>query len=89
VSTVHRTVALLLEQRVAHVLPWPGEAQFGLNDSPHVHAICEECGAHVELPADDLGSAVAAQRSSDLDLGPAGLALFGRCAGCRSRGPSD
>ena len=82
-STVYRTVAFLVEMGVAHLLPWPGEALYGLNDSPHVHAICEDCGEHAELPAGDLGQAVAeARRRSDLELGPAGMALVGRCRAC-------
>ncbi|GLZ01584.1 transcriptional repressor [Actinoplanes sp. NBRC 103695] len=83
VSTVHRTVNFLVERGVAHVLPWPGEALFGLNESPHVHAICEGCGRHFELPASDLGKAVAeARRHSGLELGATGMALIGRCQDC-------
>ncbi|MFY1692863.1 Fur family transcriptional regulator [Plantactinospora sp. WMMB782] len=83
VSTVHRTVAALTELGVVHPLPWPGEALYGLNERPHVHAVCDRCGSHSEIQAAALASAVAeAQRCSDLDLGGTGLALFGRCPRC-------
>ncbi|GAA2584498.1 transcriptional repressor [Dactylosporangium fulvum] len=86
VSTVHRTIAFLVELGVVHALQWPGEALYGLNEHPHIHAVCEDCGSHTEIRADTLAAAVAeARRGSDLDLGPDGLALFGRCADCAAR----
>ncbi len=68
---------------MAHVLPWPGEARYGLTDSPHHHAVCDRCGAVREIPAATLSGAVAAaERSSAFRLGEAGMALFGRCPQC-------
>lgn len=86
VSTVHRTIAFLTDLSIAHVLPRPGEALYGLNEHPHIHAVCEDCGDHTEIHADTLTAAVAeAQRGSTLELGPTGLALFGRCSACATQ----
>jgi Fur family ferric uptake transcriptional regulator len=86
-STVHRTVAFLVDKGVAHVLPYPGEARYGLAGSPHHHAVCESCGVIVEIPAKLLSRVVAAaERSSSFRLADAGLALFGRCPECKSAG---
>ncbi|MFY1636487.1 Fur family transcriptional regulator [Solwaraspora sp. WMMB335] len=83
ISTVHRTVSFLVEHGVAHVLQWPGEVLYGLNESPHVHAVCEQCGRHSELPAGRLAAVLAEARSrSGLDIGSTGIALFGRCPTC-------
>ena len=88
ISTVHRTVAFLVEHYVAHVLPWPGEALYGLNDQPHHHAVCAECGTIAEIPATALATAVAAaEQSSAFQINDAGLTLTGRCATCRGRTP--
>ncbi|WP_173160453.1 Fur family transcriptional regulator [Phytohabitans suffuscus] len=85
-STVHRTIAFLVEHGVAHPLPLPGEGRYGLNDAPHHHAVCDTCGAVSEIAAQTLAAAVtAAERSSDFTLGDSGLALFGRCPACRGR----
>jgi Fe2+ or Zn2+ uptake regulation protein len=85
ISTVHRTVAFLVDNGVAHLLPWPGEALYGLIDRPHHHAVCNTCGTVSEIPAPELSQAVAvAENSSDFQLGDAGLALFGRCPTCRA-----
>jgi hypothetical protein len=84
-STVHRTVATLVEYGAVHPLAWPGEARYGLSTQPHVHAVCEVCGSMSEIPAARLAPAVAeAGRASGLDLPEDGLALFGRCSSCRS-----
>ncbi|BCB77177.1 transcriptional repressor [Phytohabitans flavus] len=83
-STVHRTVTFLVEHGVAHVLPWPGEGRYGLNDHPHHHAVCDTCGSISEIDAETLSTAVsAAEESSGFTLGDAGVALFGRCPACR------
>jgi Fe2+ or Zn2+ uptake regulation protein len=83
-STVHRTVATLVEYGAVHPLAWPGEARYGLSTQPHVHAVCEVCGSMSEIPAARLAPAVAeAGRASGLDLPADGLALFGRCPSCR------
>ncbi|MGH3664055.1 MAG: Fur family transcriptional regulator [Micromonosporaceae bacterium] len=84
ISTVHRTVGYLVSQGVAHVLPWPGEALYGLNERPHVHAVCRGCGDLSEIAAADLAGVVGeAKKASALDLDVTGLALFGRCPSCR------
>jgi Fur family transcriptional regulator, ferric uptake regulator len=84
ISTVHRTVAFLVDKGVAHVLPYPGEARYGLAGHPHHHAVCESCGRVVEIPAGRLARVVAAaERSSSFSLANSGLALFGRCPDCR------
>jgi Fur family ferric uptake transcriptional regulator len=83
-STVHRTVATLVEYGAVHPLAWPGEARYGLSTQPHVHAVCEVCGSMSEIPAARLAPAVAeAGWASGLDLPADGLALFGRCPSCR------
>jgi Fur family transcriptional regulator, ferric uptake regulator len=86
ISTVHRTVAFLVDNGVAHVLPRPGEALYGLADEPHHHAVCDVCGAVSEIPAPAMSKAVAAaEDSSDFQIRDAGLAVFGRCPACRRR----
>jgi Fur family transcriptional regulator, ferric uptake regulator len=86
ISTVHRTVAFLVDNGAAHVLPWPGEALYGLIDTPHHHAVCDTCGTVSEIPAPALSAAVAsAEDSSDFQLGDSGLTLFGRCPACRAK----
>jgi Fe2+ or Zn2+ uptake regulation protein len=78
-------VAFLVDKGVAHVLPYPGEARYGLADSPHHHAVCHACGAVVEIPARALSRVVAAaERSSSFQLADSGQALFGRCPDCRA-----
>ncbi|WP_051798471.1 Fur family transcriptional regulator [Catenuloplanes japonicus] len=82
-TTVYRTTSFLVGQGIAHLLEWPGEAMYGLNDHPHVHAVCDRCGAHSEIPAARLDGVLAeARRCGDLGLQPAGMALFGRCHDC-------
>ncbi|MEV0131763.1 transcriptional repressor [Dactylosporangium sp. NPDC050688] len=91
-STVHRTIAFLVGLGVAHVLQRPGEALYGLNERPHIHAVCETCGTHTEIPTDALAPAMTAaqkavQHEVDFEVGTAGLALFGRCRKCAAQHP--
>ncbi|MET7426972.1 transcriptional repressor [Dactylosporangium sp. NPDC005555] len=87
-STVHRTIAFLVGLGVAHVLQRPGEALYGLNERPHIHAVCETCGMHAEIPADTVAPAVtAAQGAVDFEVSTAGMALFGRCQACVAQQP--
>lgn len=82
-STVHRTVAFLVEQHVAHVLAWPGEARYGLNERPHIHAVCSGCGQDYEIEAADLSGAVRqARKASPIELDDTSLTLVGRCGTC-------
>lgn len=83
-STVHRTVAYLVGQQVAHVLAWPGEARYGLNERPHVHAVCAGCEQVYEIDAETLSDAVRqARKASPITLHDTSWTLVGRCAVCR------
>lgn len=84
VSTVHRTVAFLVEHGVAHVLFRSGEGLYGLVDEPHHHAVCERCGALDELPAESLADvAVATEQLGRLRITGGTLTVTGLCAACR------
>jgi Fur family transcriptional regulator, ferric uptake regulator len=83
ISTVHRTIAYLVEHNIAHVLAWPGEARYGLNERPHIHAVCTGCGQIYEIAATELTGAIQqARKASPIHLDDTSLTLTGRCATC-------
>ena len=85
-STVYRTLdALERLGVVTHVHLGHGRAVYHLTDRMHQHAVCEACGAVVELPDDVLGEVQARlRRETGFEIDPHHFALVGRCAHCAS-----
>jgi Fur family ferric uptake transcriptional regulator len=84
-STVYRTLELLValgilnEVRVGH-----GPSSYHFTANTHHHAVCERCGAEVELPADLFDPVV--RHLSDaygFAADPSHLTINGLCATCR------
>ncbi|HEX4904268.1 MAG TPA: Fur family transcriptional regulator [Acidimicrobiales bacterium] len=85
-STVYRTLdALERIGVVTHVHLGHGRAVYHLTDRLHQHAVCEDCGAVVELPDDVLDDVRARlRRETGFEVDPHHFALVGRCGGCAS-----
>lgn len=89
-STVYRALEVFEEVGVVtHVHLGHGPSTYHLSDELHHHAVCEVCGAVVELP-DDVLDAVAARVRSDFgfEVDARHFALAGRCAACARATPS-
>lgn len=87
-ATIYRTVTTLVEQGVLHALTIEGGVTtYGLAQHPHHHAVCTECGAIIEVPAQRLTSALehAIAGSSFTLSEQAGLTLHGLCPRCQQR----
>jgi Fur family transcriptional regulator, ferric uptake regulator len=85
-ATIYRTVTTLVEQGVLHPLTIEGGVTtYGLAQHPHHHAVCTECGAIIEVPAQRLTSALehAIAGSSFTLSDQAGLTLHGLCPRCQ------
>jgi Fe2+ or Zn2+ uptake regulation protein len=85
-STVYRTLdALERIGVVTHVHLGHGRAVYHLTDRLHHHAVCEDCGAVVELPDDVLDDVRdRLRRDTGFEIDPHHFALVGRCSGCAS-----
>lgn len=85
-STVYRTLdALERLDVVTHVHLGHGRAVYHLTDHLHQHAVCEACGAVVELSDDVLQDVqVRLRRETGFEIDPHHFALVGRCAHCAS-----
>lgn len=87
VATVYRTVTTLVDHGVVHALAVDGGVTtYGLADAPHHHAVCTQCGAIIEVPADRLASAPehAIEASSFTLSEHAGLTLHGLWPDCQA-----
>lgn len=87
-ATVYRTVTTLVDHGVVHALAVDGGlTTYGLAEHPHHHAVCTECGAIIEVPAQRLSIALEhASAASSFTLSEqAGLTLHGLCPGCQPR----
>jgi Fur family ferric uptake transcriptional regulator len=87
VATVYRTVTTLVDLGVLHALAVDGGVTtYGLAEAPHHHAVCTQCGAIIEVPADRLTSALehAIEGSSFTLSERAGLTLHGLCPDCQA-----
>lgn len=85
-ATVYRTVSTLVDLGVLHALSVDERGtSYGLADEPHHHAVCTRCGTMIEVPADQLSTALAqASLGSRFILSErAGLTLHGVCPECR------
>jgi Fur family transcriptional regulator, ferric uptake regulator len=86
-ATVYRTVTILVEHGVLHMLTLDGGiATYGLADRPHHHAVCTACGTIIEVPAQRLSAALehAIEGSSFTLSDRAGLTLHGLCPRCQA-----
>lgn len=86
-ATVYRTVTTLVDQGVLHALTVEGGiSTYGLAKDPHHHAVCTECGAIIEVPAQRLARALknAIEGSSFTLSDQAGLTLHGLCPQCQA-----
>ncbi|PIB79021.1 transcriptional repressor [Mycobacterium celatum] len=85
-ATIYRTVTTLVEQGVLHALTLEtGVTTYGLATDPHHHAVCTRCGSIIEVPAQQLTSALEhAMAGSSFSLSErAGLTLHGLCPQCQ------
>jgi len=87
VATVYRTVTTLVEAGVLHALAVEGGVTtYGVAADPHHHAVCTRCGTIIEVPAQQLSSALehAIEGSSFTLSDRAGLTLHGLCPKCQA-----
>jgi Fe2+ or Zn2+ uptake regulation protein len=85
-STVYRILHELEDLEVLrHVHLGHGPSTYHFTEDRHHHAVCDECGAVIELPA-DLYDEVAARVRTDhgFELDVPHFALAGRCRSCSS-----
>ncbi|MFY2859401.1 Fur family transcriptional regulator [Mycobacterium sp. THU-M104] len=90
-ATIYRTVTTLVDQGVLHALTLDsGVTTYGLATAPHHHAVCTRCGSIIEVPADQLSSALEqAMAGSSFALSErAGLTLRGLCPKCQAGEPA-
>ena len=83
-STIYRALEAFEELGVvAHVHLGHGPSTYHLSEELHHHAVCDVCGAVLELPA-DLLAAVGEQlrRDHGFVMDAHHFALAGRCAAC-------
>ena len=85
-ATVYRNLSLFKEQGLIQSLGTvKGVERFDGNTEPHVHFICTQCGAVLDLPEisvpEELNSAVA--RSSGGRVDTCQLSFAGICGECR------
>ena len=85
-STVYRTLDALEDLGVlTHVHLGHGPSSYHLAAAPHHHAVCESCGAVLELPGDVLDDVAAwLEEHHGFALAAQHFALAGTCASCRA-----
>lgn len=85
-GTVHRGLDALTRAGLVHVVDDHGTQRFGLSLPPHLHAICVECGAMVEVSAEGLEPVIARlAEQAGFAVHPDGVVLRGRCQRCARR----
>ena len=77
-STVHRTLATLLDEGIVHATPTRRGLTYGLTHDAHQHALCDNCGRTFSIAAEH------ARYPAGLPTGfqPSALVIHGRCADC-------
>ena len=86
-GTVYRNIHMFLEEgRIASVGVVGGLERFDGNTAPHVHFICQSCGAvldvgSIEVPVELTGQAEAATGG---EVTSCSLSFSGRCPNCKS-----
>ena len=88
-STVYRTLDALQHLGiVTHVHLGHGRAVYHLTDEIHHHAVCERCGAVIQLPPELFRSVSdRLRRDFDFTVDTHHFALVGRCGQCEA--PSE
>lgn len=84
-STVYRTLARLEQIGVIEPLPPARSVTYHLSDEPHVHALCDRCGAlfkHDPELLEPLASVLRDRHGFELDLHR--TAMRGECRECRA-----
>ena len=87
-STIYRTLTSLVEIGVLHALTAADRTTtYGLTRQPHHHAVCANCGAIIEIPAEQLAAAInQVARQSRFELATtSALTLHGTCPDCLPR----
>ncbi len=85
-SGIHRATGTLTERGLLHTLPTAGPVAYGLAVPRHHHAICTRCATIIEIPVNQLATAVAEAarplQPFGFQPGPDGLAVHGQCERC-------
>jgi Fe2+ or Zn2+ uptake regulation protein len=84
-STIYRTLDFL-EQigMIVQVRVGDEPASYHFADQPHHHAICDRCGATIELPSTVFAPIVRRlSREHGFEARPHHIAIGGRCSECR------
>jgi Fur family ferric uptake transcriptional regulator len=84
-STIYRLLQRLDELGVIeHVHSGTGPTFYHLREHGHVHLVCNQCGAVIDVPDSVfVGLSRDVQRAYDFTIEPHHAALLGRCARCR------
>ncbi|MDG4833959.1 transcriptional repressor [Solwaraspora sp. WMMD1047] len=86
-STVHRTLGVLVRAELVHVVPMRGRLSYGMADHPHHHAVCGSCGTTRQLPTELVAAVLRRVNTNDFSVGPdgrdGGVVVYGRCGGCQ------
>ena len=86
-TTVYRTLTTMVEVGILHALTVGDRVTtYGLAEQPHHHAVCTQCEAVIEVPAEYLAEALDhARDGSRFELpATAGLTLHGLCPACQA-----
>ncbi len=86
-STVYRTLALLVEERLLLRTELGTDRAYyePAHEHPHHHLVCERCGSVAHIHDETLGDlADRIEQSAGFLLGSGELSLFGLCAACRA-----
>ena len=86
-ATVYKTLQVLKELRLIQQLPLPqGETRFDSNVSPHINAICLQCGNVADLRDQSLSNVVSrAATKTKFKVTGQRFDLYGVCNKCASR----
>lgn len=89
-GTVYRNIHMFLEEgSIVSVGVVDGLERFDGNTEPHVHFICEDCGAVLDVRAIDVPEDLnhRAEGATGGQVSACRLSFTGRCRDCASRGP--
>jgi Fur family peroxide stress response transcriptional regulator len=86
-ATVYKTLQVLKELHLIQQLPLPqGETRFDSNVSPHLNAICLQCGDVTDVKDQSLSNVVSrAASKTKFKVTEQRFDLYGICAKCASR----
>jgi Fe2+ or Zn2+ uptake regulation protein len=76
-STVHRTVATLLDEHIVHAVPTRRGLSYGLARDHHHHTLCQSCGRTTVLTGD------VTYPGLPVGFHAEAMVIYGRCADCR------